>query len=288
MSFQVTTAFVAQFKANVELLSQQKGSRFRSYVRVEDLTGEEGFYEQIGATAAQKKTGRHSDTPLVNTPHARRRVTPEDYVWADLIDNEDKVRMLIDPTGPYAVNANHAFNRSIDDEIIDAALRTSYTGKKGTTPVDLPASQVVPHGSAGLTVDKLTEARNKFWAADVDEEIPLYIAVTGNQMVNLLKTTEVTSADYNTVKTLVKGEIDTFMGFKFIRSQRIQKDAGDAYRRCIAWAHDGILLAVNRDISTDIGPRRDKNIATQVHLAMTVGATRMEEVKVVEVQCTES
>ena len=70
---------------------------------------------------AQLKGGRHSDTPLMNTPHSRRRVTAAPYNWADLIDTSDKLRILFDPTGPYATNAVMAFNRAMDKAIIDAA-----------------------------------------------------------------------------------------------------------------------------------------------------------------------
>ena len=102
MSVQITTAFVEQYKGNVEHLVQQKGSRLRQAVSVETVTGKNAFFEQIGSTAAQQRTSRHSDTPRMDTPHARRRVSLVDFDWADLIDDEDRVRMLIDPTSPYA------------------------------------------------------------------------------------------------------------------------------------------------------------------------------------------
>jgi len=95
MSVEITTAFVKQYSANVALLSQQKGSRFRSAVREESQRGEHGFYDQIGSTTARKRTERHGDTPLISTPHSRRRVSLVDYDWADLIDDMDKVKMLM-------------------------------------------------------------------------------------------------------------------------------------------------------------------------------------------------
>ena len=64
MSTQVTTAFVQQFASNVELLSQQRGSRLRRAVSEEAVQGEKAFFDQIGSSAAQKRTTRHGDTPL--------------------------------------------------------------------------------------------------------------------------------------------------------------------------------------------------------------------------------
>jgi len=126
MSVQITTAFVEQYKSNVFHLAQQKGSRLRDAVRTETVVGKAHFFERIGSTAALKRTSRHSDTPRVDTPHSRRKVTMDDYDWADLIDNEDKVRMLISPSSEYAQAGAWAMGRAMDDAIIDAASGNNY------------------------------------------------------------------------------------------------------------------------------------------------------------------
>ena len=96
MSSQITTSFVEQYSSNVALLSQQLGSKLRSSVDVETVVGKNAFFEQLSATSAALRTSRHGDTPQVDTPHSRRRVSLVDYEYADLIDNQDKVRTLID------------------------------------------------------------------------------------------------------------------------------------------------------------------------------------------------
>lgn len=286
MSFEITTAMVEQYKSNVVLLSQQKGSRLRNSVRIETVVGENAFFEQIGATAAQKKTTRHMDTPQIDTPHARRKVSMDDYIWADFIDNEDKIRTLIDPTSAYAINSVNAFGRSMDDVIIAAASGTAYTGKTGATAVALPSGQKIAEGNTGLSVAKLIEARGIFWSNDVDEDIPLHIAVSSKQMQDLLNENKATSSDYAAVKALVKGEIDTFMGFTFHRTQRLV--VASDIRTCLAWAQDGLTLALGADIHTKISERADKNYLTQVWCGMSIGGTRMEEKKVVEIGCDET
>lgn len=287
MSVEITTAMVEQYKSNVVLLSQQKGSRLRSSVRIESVKGENAYFDQIGATAAQKKTTRHMDTPQIDTPHARRKVSIDDYVWADFIDKEDLIRTLIDPTSPYALNAVAAFGRSMDDVLIAAASGTSYTGKTGGTAVALPSGQKVAEGNTGLSVAKLIAAKGIFWTNDIDEDIPLHIAVSSKQLQDLLNENKATSSDYAAVKALVKGEIDTFMGFTFHRTQRLAVDSSDI-RTCLAWAQDGLLLGLGADIHTNISERADKNYLTQVWCGMTIGATRMEEKKVVEIGCDET
>ena len=286
MSFQITTAFVNQFGANIDLLSQQKDSRFMGRIRMESQTGEIGFYEQIGATAAVERTSRHGDTPRVDTPHARRSVTMQTFEWADLIDQADRVRLLIDPTSSYAKSAMMAMNRSRDDIIIEAALGTAKTGKNGTTNVVLPATQKVAAAATGLTIAKLRAASQIINANDVDPDIRRYMAITAQQLDNLLATTEITSSDFNTVKALVEGKVNEFMGFTFLRSERLTLDS-NSDRQIIAWAEDGILLAQGSNNITRITERDDKSYSTQVFRSEDFGATRMEEDKVVEIACVE-
>ena len=288
MSSQVTTAFVQQYSSNVQLLSQQKGSLFRNAVRVESQVGKNAFYDQVGSATAQKRLSRHADTPQLDTPHARRRVSLVDYEYADLIDDQDKVRTLIDPTSPYSQATAFAMGRAIDDEIISAAFGTAYTGETGSTSTTFPSGQVVAVGSPaeGLTIAKLVSAKQLLDEANVDTTLPRYVAVAPEQLSDLLNITTVTSSDYNTVKALVQGEIDTFLGFKFIVSTRLSSESG-VNRRVIAWAEDGLLLSIGKDITAKIDERADKGYATQVYYAMSIGATRMEEEKVVEIKCRE-
>lgn len=286
MSVEITTAFVEQFRANIDLLSQQKDSRFMGKIRMESQVGESGFYEQIGETAALERTSRHADTPRVDTPHARRRVTLRTFEWADLIDKADKVRMLIDPTSSYAQSALMAMNRSRDDIMIEAALGTAFTGKSGGTSVVLPASQKVAASATGLTIAKLRSAAEILNANDVDPDIRRYMAITSQQLTNLLATTEITSADFNTVKALVNGQVNEFMGFTFTRTERLTLDS-NSDRQVIAWAEDGILLAQSSQTVTRITERGDKSYSVQVFRSEDFGATRMEEDKVVEIACVE-
>ncbi len=309
MSQQVTTAFVQQYNSNVYMLSQQKGSLLSEAVRKETQQGKIQFFDQIGSVAAVLRTGRHSSTPQIDTPHARRSVTLADYEWADLIDDQDKIRMLIDPTSEYALAAAWAFGRSKDDVIIASAFATAYTGETGTVTVTHPNSQkyAANDGTSftDLNVKTLRALRQLLRKNEVSKDLSLYIACTSSQIAALLGQTEVTNSQYNTVRALVNGEVDSFMGFKFIDIERLQlttSTAGDptlgtvgsgtnftgTNRACIAWAMDGLLMSTGMDYQSRIGERPDKGYSTQVYSRMSIGATRMEEVKVIEVICKEA
>lgn len=288
MSFEVTTAFVQQYTTNIGLLLQQRGSKLRGCGMEASYTGKAAkAVEQIGSVVAQKRTSRHDDTPLISTPHDARWVFPEDYRVADLVDDPDKLRMLIDPTSPYAINQAYAIGRALDDDFLSAALGTSKTGENGTTnTVFDTTNQQIASGSTGLTVSKLRDAKKILLSNEVDVEMDeLFIAVTAQQLDDLLGTTEVTSSDYNSVKALVQGQIDTFMGFKFKHIERLTQSGGE--RQVVAWAKSGMHVGMWNDISSRISERGDKNYSMQVFSSGTFGCTRTEEGKVVEILCAE-
>jgi len=312
MSSEITSAFVKQYSSNVFHLSQQKGSRLAPFVRQEMQRADSAFYDRIGSVAAIKKTSRHMDTPQLDTPHSRRRVTMNDYVHADLIDSADKLRMLLDPTSHYVQAAAWALGRAKDQEIIDNALGNAYGGVDGATSVAMAnANKRVCHDGSttagvNLNVRTLRECKEYFDANDVDPSIPRFFACSASQISSLLGETEVTSSDYNTIKALVHGEIDTFLGFKFIQLELLNTTAANTTfnvndgsvgagtgtavagaRRAFAWAMDGLLLSMGQDIKARVSERDDKNYSIQAYVEGSFGATRMEEEKVLEVICVE-
>lgn len=309
MSQQVTTHMVKQFSSNVWHLSQQKGSRLRGLVRTESLNGEEGFFDYYGPVVAQEKIGRHSDTTYQETPHGRRRVTMNDYFWSDLVDKEDKLRLIHDPEGQYSMAAMMAMGRRMDDIIISAALGDAYDGKSGQNPVPLANANKIGAfaggASSGLNVRTLRAIKKKYHQNEVDGE-PLYIVCQAEQIDNLLGETELTSSDFNTVRALVNGEVNSFMGFNFIRLERLPVttaittfDAstgeigvgGDSIavgaRRAFAFAGSGLLLALGDDVKGRVDELPQKHYSKQVYASMSMGATRLEESKVVEILCAE-
>ncbi len=296
MSVQITTAMVEQYSANVAMLSQQKGSRLRGAVDVESVTGKNAFFEQIGSTEARVRTSRHSDTPRMDTPHARRRVSLVDYDWADLIDNEDQVRTLIDPTSSYAVAAANAMGRAMDDVIIAAADGTAFTGVTGATSTSFDTNMIVdvtvrwPGVSStdlGLNVAKLVEAGRLLTANEVDPDEDRFVAVNAAQVASILKDPHLVSHDYNALKPLVDGKVSNYGGFRLIPTERIGVDSNSDHK-VLFWVRSGMKLAMGNDPSNRISERDDKNYAVQVFSSMTLGSTRMEEAKVGYIECDPS
>lgn len=293
MSVNITTAFVNQYKANVDMLVQQKGSRLRRAVEVESITGEAAFFEQIGSTEAVDITSRHMDTPRVDSQHERRRITTSGVVWADLIDKEDQIRMLIDPKSKYAMNGAWAIGRKMDDIIISAADGIAYTGKDGSTSTAFDTNMVVDvqtrkagvsASDLGLNVEKLLAAGELLAANEVDPDEEKFCIVNARQIRSLLGDNRVSSHDYNTLKPLVNGTITSYAGFTLIPTQRIKTNA-NSDDKVLFWCKSGIKLGIGKDIETKMTERADKNYSMQVWLRANFGATRMEEEKVGYIEC---
>lgn len=296
MSLEIPVAFSQKFRGDFIMLSQQKESRLQRTVRQDpdQLMGKAGFFDRIGSTDAQEVTTRHGDTPLISTPHSRRRIVLRDFDWADLIDKRDMRRMIsAGQLAPrYNQNAIWAMNRKKDDLIIAAAIGNAFAIDEddGALAVPLPASQKVGVDiggvGSGLNLAKLLAAKEIIDGSDVDEDETRYAAVSAKQVTNLLETTEVKSADFNTVKALVEGRINTFLGFEFIRTQRLKTDVnGD--RQNLFYTQSALGIAFGDEIATDIGPRRDKRNSIQVFVDMSMDATRIEDEKLVEVAARE-
>ena len=150
----------------------------------------------------------------------------------------------------------------------------------------LQRKKSLKHGTDGLTIAKLRTAKEKFDSASVDPSIPRYIVVGPKQISDLLGTTQVTSSDFNTVKALANGEVNTFLGFNFIVSNRLT--IASSKRLCLAYAMDGIKMAIGQDLMTRIDERSDKGYSTQIYVCQSIGATRMEEEKVVTIEAHEA
>lgn len=324
MSFQVDTALIQTYHSNIDIKFQQMGSRLRSAVRNEVQHAEFDYYDRVTPTAASEVLTRHGDTPLNSTPHDRRRVGLRDFDWADLIDRKDKIRMLADPTSPYTTNAVYALGRAQDQVIISAAFGSAQAGKTGTTAVVFPNSSIMfadstetgttTAGYAGgasdsvstlnLTLGKLRIIRKTFDIAEVttDSQADLYLAVSPAALWALMRDSvnagsggtagvpnPVISGDYNAVRALINGELQSFLGFRFIKSNLLPLQAGTTtIRSCIAFEKQGLVLASGQEINVDVGPRRDKRNAVQIYVSGSFGASRMWEEKVMKVNCDET
>ena len=310
----IDTAFVNQYGKTLDLVAETKGGKFTGMSLEDTVTGEDAYYDQLGSVYATAvvDSGSDTDSPSDSISHLRRKLDLTNYEVGLLLDRFDKVQTLINPESEYVMRQVSSLMRKKDIEFIKGALGTASTGKAGAGSADLAAGNKILQANAGLTINKIREARAILQKNGVDLDDPLneaYLAVTPTQIEDLLGNTEATSADFMNVKALVSGGIDTFYGFKIVVSNLLPFVASDTnvanltwsasdvpavsstddnVRANFAWVKSGIRTGVGINIETDVAKRADKRFNYYAYSAMRCGSVRMEEDKVVQIQVSEA
>jgi hypothetical protein len=287
MSQYITEAFVQQFADNFLHVAQQSASRLEPAVLTESgIVGMSKSINRLGQRTAQRRIARHADTPINDQPHSTRYVDLFDWEDGDMIDDQDKIRLLVDPSSDYVKSIVNSLNRAKDDVIIVAMQGNA---RASTGNIALPAGQKIAVGGTGLTKAKMISARKLFRQNEADAEAgeELFMAYGATQLSDLLTDTTLTNTEVNTVLSLMSGSIPnaTLMGFKMIPIERQPKVSTTRY--CYAWAKSGVTLGIGQEVKTRIGEDPGKGFNVRLYAKMSIGAVRVEEEKVVEIACSE-
>jgi hypothetical protein len=292
MSFEVTTAFRKEYSDSFLIAYQQMESKLRSAVRIETQNSEEKFWDFIGRTTAIKNRPRGSKTQHISTPHTRRRCTLNSYTWSDTTSSLDVIQMMKDPNSDYLKVGVAALMRGMDEEILAAAGGTAYTKKEGDTAMTMtndcykinsdgtvaaPGVAFTDTTQTGLTIEKMAKIGELMDEQSVPDS-ERYIICNPYQKWLLLQDTKVGSVDYNNVKALWQGEVNTFMNFTFIflPTERFTYNATDtAAIECYAWQRDSMLLSMGKDVTTKVDNLPDENYDVQAFAEAFYGSVRL-------------
>lgn len=303
MSGTITDNYQVKYTGKWGTLIQQQASRLEQYVTVErDLSGKVVFFDQFGVLDFEEKTSRIGATNLNEAPTHRRSMRPRVFTKAIGYDEFDAKKLGgIDlPVSKTIEGLRSAAGRRMDDVMVEGFLGANYIGEDGLTSVNLGDSQKVPANyvetgtaqESNLTVAKLRATlqlfeENEAWHHDSGSYgDQLVLAATSSQIMSLLRETEVSSYDFNNIKALVEGKLDTFMGFKFIRTQRLPVENG--VRTCLAWVKSKAQFGLWDDFKVKISVRDDMDEALQVRAKFACGATRLQEEGFVKILCKET
>ena len=275
------------------LARQEKSMLFdRVYVKT-GIVGKSFYQDQIGKWEMNAKTEVNPDTPQNDPNLQRTRIDMATYNDARMLDRSLQLQEFSDPTSQTSVCISSAVGIQMDKIIYDALGGTALRGETGSTSVTFPAAKTVKADleasgtNTGLTVAKLRRAAKMMNAQGVPNYDRTFVcSATG--LEQLLGTTQATSADYNNVRALVSGEVDTFLGFKFVVLPDGVINVASNIADYFAFQKTGICFGMLEELFLRIEERPDKSYSKQVYYEINAGAARLEEAKVIKVKADES
>jgi hypothetical protein len=298
---QIPDHYVVQFETNWQHLLQQMESRLKEKTKFVSAQGAAVRFNQYGLASMSQVTTRNATTSPVNSDLPTRWAYPVPYDIANRFSEFDNLFLgsVVLPTSECMQAQAAAYGRLADKVLIDALTgsatitntantSTGFGLNNTTTTVALPAGQTVavnyvPAGgtpaNSGLTIGKIREAKRILDANEAPAEDRVLI-VSAKEISDLLGTTEVTNNLYNSVRALVDGDVDAFLGFKIVRSEQLVPASN--IRTCVAYHKNAaVLVDGGKKSYMDILPTQSH--ALQIRSTAVLGATRLLETGVVSI-----
>jgi len=279
MAINLSTAFVSLFDAEVKQAYQGQ-AMLRGAVRVRSgVEGSTYKFPKIGKGVASIRVPQTDVTPL-NVTYGQVTVTLADYNAAEYSDVFMQSKVNFDERRELVQVVSSAIGRRQDQIILDALSASSTS---------LTVSNDIGGTDTNLNVAKLREAKRLLDGNNVPMQ-DRHILIHADSLASLLSETAVTSSDFNTVKALVQGDINTFLGFQF----HLMGDRAEGGLP-IDGSSDRTLYAFHRDaigMAEGIAPRTEINYVAEktsflVNSMFSAGAASIDDEGIVKLTCRE-
>lgn len=279
MAISVSNAFVTLFDAEVKQAYQAE-SVLRNTVRLR--TGVEAAthkFPKIGKGVATVRVPQTDVTPL-NVTYSQVTATLSDYIAAEYSDIFNQAKINFDERQELVQVVSKSIARRQDQLIIDALVGS------GTS---LTVASSIGGANTNMNLDKLLSAKRQMDAKNVPPT-DRFVVIHANNLASLLDETEVKSSDFNTVKALVAGQVDTYLGFKFITvgdrdEGGLPLSSGD--RKVYAFHKQAVGMAEGMGLTTRIDYIPEKT-SYLVASMFSAGAVAIDAEGIVEITCDEN
>lgn len=279
MAINLSTAFVTLFDAEVKQAYQGQ-AQLRPAVRVRSgVEGSTYKFPKIGKGVAQVRIPQSDVTPL-NVTYGSVTATLSDYIAAEYSDIFMQAKVNFDERAELVKVVSGAIGRRQDQLIIDALVASSTSNTVASS---------IGGSNTNLNLDKLLAAKKLLDAKNVPMD-NRHIFIHANNLSGLLGETKVTSSDFNSIKALVNGELNTFLGFNFHTigdrdEGGLPLSAGD--RKVYAFHRDAIGMAEGIAPKTEINYIPEKT-SFLVASMFSAGAVAIDAEGIVEITCDEN
>jgi len=280
MSVSLSNAFVTLFDAEVKQAYQAKAELVGAVRARRGVEGSTVKFPKVGRGVATPRVAQTDVTPL-NVGFSQVTLTLGDWNAAEYSDIFSQAKVNFDERQELVQVVASAMGRRQDQMILDALAASSTS---------LTVSNDIGGSDTNLNVAKLREAKRLLDKGNVPMD-GRHIIVHANGLSSLLSETAVTSSDFNTVKALVQGEINTFLGFQFHvlgdRSEGGLAIDGSNDRTCFAFHKDSIGYGEGIGMRTEINYIPEKT-SWLVNEVFSAGAIAIDAEGIVSIVCREA
>jgi hypothetical protein len=280
MAIGLSNAFVTLFDAEVKQAYQGKAKLVGAVRQRRGVEGSVVKFPKVGRGVATLRVPQTDVSPL-NAGYSSVTATLQDWNAAEYSDIFMQQKVNFDERQELVQVVSNAIGRRQDQMIIDALVASSTA---------LTVANSIGGATTNLNVAKLREAKRLLDKNNVPPE-GRNIVLHGNSLASLLSETAVTSSDFNTVKALVAGELNTFLGFTFhLLGDRTEGGLpidGSLDRKVFAFHKDAIGYAEG------IAPRTEINYIAEktsflVNAVFSATATTIDAEGIVQLTCRET
>ena len=279
MAISVSNAFVTLFDSEVKQAYQGQRT-LGGLVRERAVEGSTVKFPKIGKGTASIRVPQTDVTPMSVT-YSQVTATMEDFIAAEYSDIFNQAKVNFQDRAELVQVVSGAIGRRMDQVVLDALVASS-----GTNTV----ANSIGGSNTNLNVAKLRETKKKMDAKNVPGEGRTIIA-HANNMDALLAETSVTSSDFNTVKALVTGEVNSFLGFNFVsigdRDEGGLAIDGSSDRIVYAFHRDamGLGIGMNQQSRVDYIPEKTSFLVASMFSA---GSVAIDAEGITKITCRES
>jgi hypothetical protein len=234
----------------------------------------------VGRGVATPRIAQTDVTPL-NVGFNSVTLNLSDWNAAEYSDIFSQAKVNFDERQELVQVVAAAMGRRQDQLILDALAASSTS---------LTVANSIGGSNTNLNVAKLREAKRLLDKGNVPFD-GRHIIVHANGISSLLSETAVTSSDFNTVKALVQGEINTFLGFQFhVLGDRTEGGLaidGSNDRTCFAFHSAAIGYGEGIGMRTEINYIPEKT-SWLVNEVFSAGAIAIDAEGIVSITCREA
>ncbi len=277
MAVGISNAFVQMFDAEVKQAYQSARALAGVTRERTNVEGNQVKFPKIGKGTATVRVPQSDVTPL-NVTYSQVTASMSDYIAAEYSDIFNQQKVNFDERRELVQVVGAAIGRRMDQLVIDALNAASAPSTVGT---DIGGT------GTNMNLAKLLAAKKAMDANNVPSEGRCMI-IHANGLSSLLDETELTSSDFASVKALVQGDIDTFLGFKFITLG--DRDEGGlplpSTRTSFAFHRDAIGMGIGMNQRSEINYIAEKT-SFLVSSMFSAGAVAIDDEGIVKISATE-